>query len=60
MGNINTTILHDDSVKKVTDLIFRAEIFTLRYLAVGTSVKISAGCNAQSRKRKLGWGWGRK
>ena len=52
MGNADITILHDDSVKKkASDLIFRAEIFTVRYLAVDTSsVKISARFNVQSRK----------
>ena len=51
MGNADTTILHDDSVKKATDLIFRAEIFTVRYLAVHkSSLEISARFNVQSRK----------
>ena len=57
MGNADTLILHRDSAKKTTDLIFWAEIFTARYPTVDmTYMKISARFDVQNQKRKLGWG----
>ena len=43
--------------KKSIDLIFWAEIFTVRYVTVDmTSMKISARFGVQNQKWKLGWG----